>query len=51
MRRDIDRFPPESTCGLSYQANSRPRIVRPPDMTVFAGTGSSLSFFDPAETT
>jgi hypothetical protein len=28
MRRDYDRFPPESGCGLSYQGSRRPRIVR-----------------------
>jgi hypothetical protein len=27
-RRDYDRFPPESGCGLSYQGSRRPRIVR-----------------------
>jgi len=28
MRRDYDRFPPESGCRLSYQGSRRARIVR-----------------------
>jgi hypothetical protein len=34
MRRDYDRFPPESGCGLSYQGSRRPRIVRGSGMPV-----------------
>jgi CspA family cold shock protein len=44
MRRDNDRFPPESNCGLSYQACLIPRIVRSSDMPV-CGAGSPLHFF------
>jgi hypothetical protein len=46
MRRDNDRFPPKSRCGLSYQACLMSRIVRPRAWR-FAGTGSSLSFLIP----
>jgi hypothetical protein len=51
MRRDNDRFPPKSSCGLSYQACRIPRILRPVGHAGFAGTGRPFLFFDPAETT
>jgi hypothetical protein len=50
MRRDYDRFPPESPCRLSYQGSRRPRIVRPSDMPV-CGDRRFVIDFDPAETT
>jgi hypothetical protein len=34
LRRDNDRFLPKSSCGLSYQACSIPRIMHPPGMPV-----------------
>jgi len=50
MRRDNDRFPPESSCGLSYQACRIPRILRRVGRAGLRG-GPSVFIFDPAETT
>jgi hypothetical protein len=50
MRRDNERFPPKSGCGLGYQGWSIPRIVRPSDMGGLRGRQFVIDF-DPAETT
>src|ERR1035437_6174865 len=44
MRRDNDRFPPESRCGLSYQAWPIPRIVHPSDVPVCGDRQSVILF-------
>jgi hypothetical protein len=50
MRRDYDRFLPESRCRLSYQGSRIPRIVSPSGMPV-CGDWQFVIDFDPAETT
>jgi hypothetical protein len=50
MRHDIDRFPPKSSCRLSYQACVIRRILWPSGMPV-CGDRRLVNCFDPAETT
>jgi hypothetical protein len=47
MRRDNDHFQPISKRGLSYQACSIPRIVRPPDMPVCGDRQPDFIFLIP----